>query len=328
MEKFARIALVGDVMLGRTVDARFRTVGDHASVWGDALDYLRGADATLINLECVITGEDTGSQWQSKVFHFKAQPWAIAALKAAGVDAVSLANNHVLDYHEDALQEMISLLDQAEISHSGAGDSLTAASRPAIVTSRGLRVALLAVTDNEPRWEATHDKPGIVYVPLTGGVRFARLVRSIREAKTRVDVVVVSAHVGPHMREKPSGEYVSFARAILDAGADIYMGTSNHSFQGIGIYNRKPILYDLGDFVDDYAIDAQMRNDWSFLFLVEVDGSRLRSLSMIPTVISNLQVNLARGEERELIITRMRQLCNELGTETRRKDDLLEISLE
>lgn len=317
-------------MLGRTVDAVARSIGDPKFVWGNTLDRLRKADLALGNLECAIAHAGTGRAWSPKVFHFKAQPWAIESLQAAGITAVSLANNHVLDYHEEALLEMIRLLDEAGIAHSGAGDSLAAASQPAMVGSQGgLRVALIAVTDNEPDWEAGEKKAGIFYVPLEArGVRFARLVRTIQKAKRRADLVVVSAHVGPHLREAPDPEYVAFARAAIDAGADVYMGTSNHAFQGIEIYQGRPILYDLGDFVDDYAVDPLLRNDWSFLFRLEFDGWRLRSLWLSATVIAQMQVNLARGREREAAVSRMERLCRDLGTTTRRVRGQLELILE
>lgn len=328
MDKRISVALAGDVMLGRTVDAVVRRVGDPAWVWGDTLDLFRKADFSIINLECVIAKQASGSKWVPKVFHFKALPWAIEALQAASIEAVALANNHVLDFKEEALLEMITLLDKAGISYSGAGSSLSSAVQPAVVEFQGIKVSLVATTDNEPGWEATKNRAGIFYVPLTtGGVRFERLVRAIKKAKAGSNMVVVSTHVGPHMREAPGEEYISFARSIIDAGADVYMGTSNHSFQGVELYHDKIILYDLGDFVDDYAVDPQKRNDWSFLFLLEFQGSLFASLSMVPTRISKMQVNLARGRERDLIMSRMERLCRDLGTKTRRVKGRLKISL-
>lgn len=322
-------------MLGRMVDQTVRRIGDPSSVWGNTLTIWQQADVRFINLECVIARRETGKQWFPKVFHFRALPWALDALKVASIDAVSLANNHVLDYHEEALLEMISFLDTAGIAHAGAGASLSSAIQPAVVESQELTVALLALTDNEPRWEALDArkrrvaKGGIFYVPMaTSGSRFERLVRAIRKAQKRADIVVVSAHVGPHMREAPGKTYVSFAHAIIDAGASVYMGSSNHAFQGVEIYRDRPILYDLGDFVDDYAVDPVMRNDCSFLFLLEFQHSKLRSLSMAPTVISEMQVNLARGRERDRIMSRMGRLCRGLGTKTRRVNDRLEVVLD
>lgn len=334
--KSIRLALTGDVMLGRLVDQVVRRVGDPVYVWGDTAKFFGEASIRLVNLECVIASEGTGKKWFPKMFHFKALPWAIDALKAVGIDAVSLANNHVLDYQEAAFAEMIKLLDEAGIAHAGAGESLTTAKAPAVVSKEGVRVSLLAITDNEPGWEAEDPerqdlpgKPGIFYVPLeTGGERFERLKEVIVEAKKQTDIVVVSAHVGPHMREAPGPEYLEFARSIIEAGADVYMGSSNHSFQGVEIYKDRPILYDLGDFVDDYAVDPVMRNDWSFLFFLEFESSKLISVSMVATAISDMQVNLAPAEDREKIIMRMQRLCKDLGTETRRSKDRLEISLD
>lgn len=329
MKRRVRIALAGDVMLGRAVDEAVRRVGDPAYVWGNTLGLLRAADLGILNLECVVASPETGRRRVPKTFHFKAFPWAIEALRAAEIDAVSLANNHVLDYQEEAFLEMISRLDAVGIAHSGGGASLAEAVRPAIVSARGLRVALVALTDNEPEWEATENTPGTFYVPLeTRGERFEKLLATIGRAAAMAEVVVVSAHVGPHMRESPGPEYVAFARAIIEAGAHVYMGTSNHTFQGIEIYRGRPILYDLGDFVDDYAVDPVMRNDWSFLFLVDFDERGSRRLWLVPTAISNMQVNLAKGRLQDRILTRMERLCRELGTPTRRVPGRLSIAFD
>lgn len=325
------LALAGDVMLGRLVDEHVQAIGDPTYVWGDVLPLLQQAELAIVNLECVIASPETGRPWRPKVFHFKAGPWAIQALQAASVEAVALANNHVLDFHEDALLEMLERLDQAGIARAGAGRNLREAMQPAVVEGPGVRVGLVAVTDNEPDWEASDEdggRPGVFYVPLeTRGERFERLCRAIEEARARAEVVVVSAHVGPHYREHPGPEYRAFAHAVLEAGADVYMGSSNHIFQGVEVRERGVILYDLGDFVDDYMVDPVLRNDWSFLFCLEFEGDVLRRLRMVPTHIQRMQVRLARGEVRGRIQSRMVALCLALGTRVREEEGALVVEV-
>ena len=129
-----KIAFTGDVMLGRLVNSVLSN-DKFTYVWGDTLNVIRAADLSLINLECVVSS--VGKEWDKtfKVFHFRAHPEAINVLKVAGIDYVSLANNHVLDYDNEALIEMLDLLDKNEIRHSGAGRNLKEAMEPAILNT-------------------------------------------------------------------------------------------------------------------------------------------------------------------------------------------------
>jgi hypothetical protein len=180
-----QIAFTGDVMLGRLVN-KVLCKGKFTYVRGDTLDIIRTADLSLINLECVISS--IGKQWNRtfKMFHFRAHPNAINVLKAADIDYVSLANNHVLDYETEALLDMLDLLDKNQIKHSGAGRNLKEAMKPAIITIKesgsksdndesrsgnssrdnSIRIGIVSLTDNEPGWEATKSSAGINYIPI------------------------------------------------------------------------------------------------------------------------------------------------------------------
>src|SRR3712207_2330273 len=125
------------------------------------------------------------------------------------------------------------------------------------------------------------------------------------------------------MVERPREVFRRFARAVMDRGADVYYGHSAHVFQGVEIYRGKPILYDTGDFIDDYAVDPRLRNDRSFLFLVSLDGRQLRRLELFPTSLPYARVALARGAEREAVLDRMVGLCGEMGTPFVRHEDRL-----
>jgi poly-gamma-glutamate capsule biosynthesis protein CapA/YwtB (metallophosphatase superfamily) len=160
------IALTGDVMLGRLVD-RHIIQDAHvppAMVWGDVLPLLLAADLRLINLECVISRH--GAMWHphTKPFHFRAQPRAIDVLSAARIDGVTLANNHVLDYGPEALAESLARLARAGIRHTGAGRNLSEAIAPALLETAAGPIGLIALTDNEPHWEALANRPGVQFV--------------------------------------------------------------------------------------------------------------------------------------------------------------------
>lgn len=360
-----QILFAGDVMLGRLVN-KVLANAQFTYVWGDTIDIIKRADFSLINLECPVSSK--GKEWNKtfKVFHFRANLDAIQVLNSASIDYVSLANNHILDYDIEALLDTLDILDKNNISHSGAGRNLKEAMKPAIIEKKlkpkpsnnhdfyynvdneevnnndsknTIRIGLISLTDNEPEWEAKYDLPGINYIPTTldPDTYYYRLQNYIENAKKQSDLVIVSSHVGPHFRETPSTKYVNFAHKIIDFGADIYWGHSNHMPQGIELYkhndNNKIILYDCGDFIDDYAIDSNYRNDLSFIFLLHFLMDKNYKLSnnnsnngnivlqnsmieLIPTKISNFMVNTIPVDDNDadLIIKRMAKRCSSLGT--------------
>jgi poly-gamma-glutamate synthesis protein (capsule biosynthesis protein) len=314
-----KIALTGDVMLGRLVDQyviQNRSVRPEA-VWGDVLPVMVGADCRLINLECVISSE--GEKWHpaTKAFHFRARPRAIEFLRAAKLDVVTLANNHVLDYGPEALLDCLSLLDRAGIKRAGAGKSLEESLTPASLELSEARVAVVALTDNEPEWEAGQAKPGVNYIAygergLEEPYR-SRIGQVLSSARRQAELVIVSAHVGPNWGA-PSRAMRSLAYQLLDMGADLYWGHSNHTPQGIELYKGKAILYSTGDFIDDYMVDKAERNDLSFLFMIETEKNRVKQITLHPTRIEDLGVRQANEQEWQFLARTMRTKCQAFGT--------------
>lgn len=321
------IALTGDVMLGRLVDQEvIRQLSVRPEVvWGDVLPILLAADLRLVNLECVISTR--GREWrpQSKAFHFRAHPRAIEFLRAANIDAVTLANNHVLDYGTEALLDCLGLLDEAGIKHVGAGRNLAAATEPAFLQVAGDEVAVLALTDNEPEWEAADTKPGVVYVAYDRrGLKEpyrTKVTEAMKAARSRADLLLVSAHVGPNWGT-PSTKVRALAHELLDLGADFYWGHSNHTPQGIELYRGKAILYSSGDFIDDYLVDENERNDLSFLFALDVERGRIGRIRLQPVRIENCRVRLARDQEVWFLQRTMQAKCAVLGTSIAFRDGL------
>ena len=315
-----KIALTGDVMLGRLVDQyviQNRSVRP-AALWGDVLPVMLSADRRLINLECVISS--WGTEWHptTKAFHFRARPRAIDFLSAAKIDGVTLANNHVLDYGPEALLDCFRLLDQAGITRTGAGATREEALTPLVLNSREGRVVVIAMTDNEPEWEATGTKPGVNYIAyghrgLKEPYR-SRLTQVLLSARRQADLVIVSAHVGPNWGA-PSKAIQALAHGLIDMGADLYWGHSNHTPQGIELYQGKAILYSTGDFIDDYMIDKNERNDLSFLFMLESERGRIARLTLHPTCIENLGVRLANDREASFLEKSMYAKCKTFGVE-------------
>ena len=322
------LVLIGDVMLGRKVDEALKDHMRPEEPWGDVMPLLDAADLRIINLECAITDNEQPWTRTPKVFHFRAKPSAIETLRTARIDVCSLANNHTLDFEEQGLLDTLEHLDAAGIRYAGAGRNQNEAADPAILTVRvghTNRVALLAFTDNEPPFAAGTDRPGTNYLPVSLEPSVLRRVeRAVADAREMgVDTIIFSNHWGPNMVQRPQEIFRRFARAVIDRGVDIYYGHSAHVFQGVEIYRGKPILYDTGDFIDDYAVNPELRNDWSFLFRVSVEGGRFERLDLTPVKLSYARVDLATSGEREAILDRMEHLSAEMSTVFARREGTL-----
>ncbi len=301
-------------MLGRHVNVDLKT-SPPTHVWGNVLPIFRSADMRICNLECVIA--DGGSPWNlsPKMFHFRSDAKNAAVLSAAGIDLVSLANNHTLDYGYDAMLEMLDTLDRAEILHAGAGHDLQAASKPAILTRNGVRIGYISFTDNEPDWGAARCWPGVFHVPVKLGDEYAlRLIDLVRHTRSQVDYLIVAAHWGSNWGYRPHARHIPFAHALIDEGADIIFGHSCHVFQAIEVYRSRPIFYSCGDFVDDYRVDEQERNDETFIFMVEIEDNAIQRLLLYPTLIRHCQAWQITGRRAEAIAHKMQKLCAEFKT--------------
>ncbi|MFC7210388.1 CapA family protein [Natronoarchaeum sp. GCM10025321] len=328
----SQIGLTGDVMLGRLVDERQQSRPPEA-VWGSMHERLQSEDALFVNLECCLSAQ--GEPWQRtyRPFHFRADPdWAVPALESAGVDYCALANNHVLDFREVALRDTLDELDDADIAHAGAGRTLDDALDPAFVTVDDLTVAIVSLTDNVPEYAADDTSPGTAFIEIDVDNDETR--ERVREALDRArqedpDLLVASLHWGPNMVEEPPDSFRKFGRWLVDQGVDVIHGHSAHVFHGIEVYDGKPILYDTGDFVDDYAVDDRLRNDRSFLFeLSSTADGRLTELRLAPTGIDDCAVHAVAPDSAQWSRDRMRSLSSEFGTAFEQEGEELVLSLD
>lgn len=293
------ILFTGDVMLGRLVDENL----DHrspGSVWGDLLPYFHKADLRIINLECALTKCE---KTREKVFNFRSAPEHIKSLQEAKIDVCNVANNHVLDFDVEGLFDTLNVLDQKGIAHVGAGKNLVEAKKPEIIELEDLKIGIIGCSDNEPTWAAQENRPGIFYFSTKSADELLGLVDDVRPS---VDLLFVSLHWGPNMQERPSGEFITFAHNLVDRGVDVLHGHSAHVFQPIECINGSVILYDTGDFIDDYAIDPLLRNDETFLYHLEVADKKLNKLSLLPAVITDCHVDRAKGKDFYEIVKQFR----------------------
>jgi len=295
-------------MLGRGV-ARVLADEPPASVVApEVVEAARDADLAVANLECCIS--ERGSPWPDpgKPFFFRAPPSAVEVLFLLGVGCVTLANNHALDYGEQALLDTFAHLDAAGIAWAGAGPDEERAREPVVLEHGGFRLAVAGVSDHPREYAAGSRRPGIAHADLGG-----ELPEWLRDAiaTAGADAVLVAPHWGPNMAPAPVPRVLAAAAALVDAGATLVAGHSAHVFHGVA----GRVLYDLGDFLDDYAVHPVLRNDLGLLFLVTLDGSGPLRLEAVPLRLEYAYTRLAEGDEADWIRRRFVRACSELGTE-------------
>ncbi len=318
----ARLGLVGDVMLGRSVTDHWAGTADPAGVWGSTLPRLRALDGFVLNLECCVSARGDP---RDKTYLFRADPsFAVPALSAADVSVAALANNHVLDFGPAALRDTLDNLQGAGVAHAGAGPSRSAALAPAVVEVGGLTVATLSLTDRYVASAAAGDRPGTAYLPMDPRTPDTR--STVRGALDRVadhdpDLVVASLHWGPNWETAPDDRQQAFARWLVDEGVDVVHGHSAHVLQGVEVYQGRPIVYDAGDFVDDYVDREDVVNKRSALFELVVADGDLRALRAVPTVIEDETAALAESTAATWVRETLRERSTALGTTVERADD-------
>ena len=236
------------------------------------VDLMRGMDIMWVNNEFCYS--DRGEELEGKLYTFRSKTSNVKYLDDLGVDIVGLANNHVFDYGEDAFEDTLTTLEDAEIPYVGAGRNIDVAAAPVYLEVDGFTIAYVAASRAEYTIytpEATESSPGILWCYDND-----RFIESIREAAANADYVIALPHWGVEHDTELESEQIDGAHAYIDAGADAVIGAHPHILQGIEYYKGKPIVYSLGNFwFDDYDIDtlvAELR------FTGSVDSNGFASL--------------------------------------------------
>lgn len=314
----AVLALAGDTMLGRGVAERLLADPGAPLVAPEVTRHIADADAFVLNLECCISDRGKPFPDPTKPFFFRAPPVAAQRLAELGVDAVTLANNHALDYTAEALLDTLRHLDAAGVATVGAGAGEQVAREALRLRCGGIEVQLLSFSDHPASFAAGPDRPGIAFADLRSGL--PGWVREALLSGPAADAVLVMPHWGPNMVAEPLPYVRHAAAALLDLGATLIAGHSAHVFQGAG----HGVLFDLGDFLDDYAVEPALRNDLGLLWLVELDSQGVRQIRALPLALDYCFTRLASPSEADWIRRRLRQLCVPLGTEVESHGGLLE----
>jgi poly-gamma-glutamate capsule biosynthesis protein CapA/YwtB (metallophosphatase superfamily) len=308
-EPVIRLALAGDTMLGRRVALAIART-EAAPVAAEVVAVAAEADLFVLNLECCISDRGEPRPEPGKPFFFRAPPLAAGLLAGIGVDCVTLANNHALDYGPQALLDTFDHLRAAGVAWVGAGPDVVAARQARVLVAGGMRLAVLGASDHPSAYAAANDRCGIAYTDLRARPASGWLFDAVSAARDDADAVLVLPHWGPNMTARPPRYIRRAARELLAAGATLVAGHSAHVVHGAA----PGVLYDLGDFVDDYAVHTDLRNDLGLLFLVELDAHGPRSLEAIPLKLDYCHTRLATGDDAAWIRRRFVEASAELGT--------------
>ena len=326
----AVVGFVGDVMLGRRVsESLLRLPPDR--LLGDLPSVLSGCDGVIANLESPITRHATRWSHSWKAYHYRAVPAAIDWLRAARIRAVSLANNHILDFETRGLLDTCRHLDDAGIAYAGAGTTPESAMAGTIFRIAPVTFGFLGITDNMPEWQLPTLGACTFYTKITDDPATASAIASQAANLRRrgADIIVLSIHWGwmPIPMVDSPRRYRRFARRMIDCGIDIVHGHSSHLLQGVETYGGGLILYDTGNFMDDYWILPGFPMDRSAIFMLEFRGKVPSRLQIVPVSRRRCHAECARGRSRAAILGSLEARCRRLGTRTIRIDDRLAIDL-
>ena len=300
------------IALAESVNGPVSRPVDDAYVWGDALGILKTSrpDARIINLETAITRG--GEPWPRKGIHYRMHPANTDLLLAAGIDCCVLANNHVLDWGYDGLDETLKTLDRAGIGHAGAGLNDAEASAPSTIPlpsgGRVLVFSLAFPDSGVPRsWAARADRPGVRLILDSPGQAIDTMTTEIARSRRPGDIVVASIHWGGNWGYRIPRERQAFAHALIDSGlVDVVHGHSSHHPIGIEVYRGKLVLYGCGDLLNDYegiSEHQKYRGDLSLMYfpLLDPEEGRLLGLEMHVMRIRKFRLQIASEEDTRLL---------------------------
>ncbi len=317
-----KIAAVGDIMLGGTGAPEFERFG-YDYPFDKVRALLKQSHIVFGNLEGPLTHADHAPV--AKKYVYRSPPEKVApALRNAGFNVVSLANNHAMDQGADGLKHTIDALDLVGIKHTGGGMNLAEARTPAMLEANGTRVAFLAYTLTFPEefW-ATKDRAGSPFGHET------QVRADIAAARQQADIVLVSFHWGQEGKTELRDYQKQLGRAAIDAGAAAVIGHHPHVLQGVERYKHGVILYSLGNFAFGTYGPEAFRSAVAELMFVEERRRdaptteprmhmQLAELRLRPLNVRNAEVVFQptplAGMEATKVVAEMQQLSQSLGT--------------
>lgn len=290
------LKFVGDVMFAGSVDRLLQKNG-YRYPYKYVGDSLRNADLTAATLE---TSVSTRGKPEDKQYAFRSHPANLKELATAGIDVVTLANNHSMDYGVAALLDTMRHLTTNKIDYVGAGADRKRAFSPVYRSVKGIRVAYLGFSRVVPTtaWIAGKNKPGTAdtYNP-------AEAVSSIKLAQKHADLVVVLAHWGVERSDLPADYQKSLARRYIDAGADLVVGSHPHVLQGFEQYKGKWIAYSLGNFI--FTTNSVAKTWDSGILTATCTKKAACQLQFLPVLTKYAQPKPMQGAQARALLQRL-----------------------
>lgn len=283
VKKGATLAFVGDICLQNATISAYNQGGLYGLITDELVNRLTKADLSMANQE--FTFSNRGTPMKDKQYTFRADPKYVQVLNQLGLDVVTLANNHALDYGIDALRDSFTTLDDANISYVGAGETLDRAKQIEYKEVNGIRFAFIGASRVIPvgGWNATNTKPGMLttYDPTLA-------LKQIQLAEETADYTIIYVHWGLERKEYPEQYQKNMAKQYIDAGADFVVGSHSHCMQGIEYYKGKPIVYSLGNFIFNRTIQQ------TALLELTLDEQLHPTLKLTPCFAKNAFTDLIR----------------------------------
>ena len=314
------------VRLAEKVNGAIPAPVDMAYVWGEALAEMDrlAADARIVNLETAVTRG--GTPWPRKGIHYRMNPAHVGCLLAARIDACSLANNHVLDWGAQGLDDTLATLHAAGVLTAGAGADLHRAQAPAVLALPGdARLLLFALglptSGVPPDWAAQARRSGIDFLPRLDEAAAQGLADRVRLHRRGGDVAVISLHWGENWVDEVPAQQRWFAHRLIDLGAaDVVHGHSSHHSLPIEVHAGKLVLHGCGDLVNDYegiTPHTRQRSDLGCLYGVTLDRAdgRLAGLEIVPLQLRRFQLRHPSPAVRQWLYSLLAPACRALGTQ-------------
>lgn len=300
-KKEKTLLFVGDIMLSRQVNTKMENYNDYTWPFLKVTDFLNEADMVIANLESPFLKNTKTYAVNTGSFSFKANPLAVAGLKIANIKVISLANNHSINQGKQGIVDTIEILKENNILHAGAGLDENKAREPALIKDNQDTFAFLSYAYPQDYSLATEDRHGLA------GMDVDKMRTDIANLKNddSINLIAVLMHAGTEYVLEPNWQQKEFARAAIDAGADIVVGHHPHWPQIFEYYKDKPIIYSLGNFVFDQMWSPETRQG---LILKLIWRDNIQELSLIPTKIYDYgQVEVLEiGRERSEILRKIK----------------------
>lgn len=315
------LAFGGDTQLGRRLNAHAERRGFEKPFRG-IRDALVQADMAVVNLECAIgaAGVARVKKGEGRSYHFRARPENVRILVEAGIDVVSLANNHAMDYGPGALAEGIEILKRAHIAPVGAGLNLDEATAPVYRRAGDAVVAVVGLDTKMGDCGAGPDSPGTNHMSVKNEDALIRRVRNqVSRAREHANLVFLAVHWGRNQDKNPRRQLRGLGRRLIrESGLDGILGSGSHGTQGIEVVDGRPVIWGPGNLLWDSARGTK-RLTMVVAFHFNTDG--VVWVETVPVAVRDGWVSYADPEDARRFLEELKQQCAELGTPLLVRDD-------